>query len=102
MSFQVGREAVAIMDVDDFIVKGRIYTIYAMDRCCRLWLDVGIPEGSDPDYESDECPYCGTPASVNNRTVFYLASNFRPVEPLADVMDRIEQEASTILEPIPA
>jgi hypothetical protein len=91
--FRVGQKVVSLVS-GKYLKKGQVYTVMGIESCsCGDSLDVGLRCMYG---KRTVCPRCG-PVFVDGPK-FFIASFFRPLDPLEQQLDEIEKEAILELE----
>ena len=93
----VGQKVVCVKThSQNAVVEGNIYTIAAINKCCKPRLDVGVRVPFP--LRGVQCPRCG---GVSSGDIWWMGSSlFRPLDALTEQLERIESEGAPVeLEP---
>lgn len=97
MSFYVGQKVVCVNNsqVEEWLVVGREYVVSGIEECrCGATISVGIPSR----WPFLQCSVCGVTKPLTEMA--FDSRRFRPIDPLHEALDRIEENHT--VEPEPA
>lgn len=97
MSFYVGQKVVCVIAQDPYLTRGREYVVTWAGSVCPCGDGVCVA-GIKGTTGAIKCSVCGKITYSNN--IVFDSRRFRPIDPLHEALDRIEENHT--VEPEPA